>query len=241
MLLFCFFSFVVCIMLFNLLIALMTSSFQRISADTGGLRLALSRAEMVDELETTLPAWARAPPPRFLHVLRVHPEAQYSVDLTSVWTGIGTLERTLLGAERETAARVEALERSAAALDRKLDVLLRFQLAGVLGERRAAAAALAAAFGAGGGGGGGGAGGAPLERAASVPPGGGGGGGRRSRSIGRGGGASPTGSGGGAFSFPTAAAAAAAAAAGAPPPRPLLGEEEDEEEDDEVTGGGGGR
>jgi hypothetical protein len=213
MLLFCFFSFVVCIMLFNLLIALMTSSFQRISADTGGLRLALSRAEMVDELETTLPAWARAPPPRFLHVLRVHPEAQYSVDLTSVWTGIGTLERTLLGAERETAARVEALERSAAALDRKLDVLLRFQLAGVLGERQAAAEALAAAFGAG----------VPLERAASVPPAGGGG--RRDRSIGRAGGAtSPTGSGGGTFSFPAAG-------------RPVLGEE-DEEDDEEVTGGG---
>jgi hypothetical protein len=177
MLLFCFFSFVVCIMLFNLLIALMTSSFQRISADTGGLRLALSRAEMVDELETTLPAWARAPPPRFLHVLRVHPEAQYSVDLSSVWSGIGSLERTLLGAERETAARVEALERSAAALDRKLDVLLRFQLAGVLGERQAAAAALAAAFGAGGGGARGGGVGPLLERAASMPLGGAGGGG----------------------------------------------------------------
>lgn len=166
-------------MLFNLLIALMTSSFQRISADQGGLRLALGRAEMVDELETTLPAWARAPPPRFLHVLRVHPQAQYTVDLSSVWSGIGSLERTLLGAERETAARVEALERSAAALDRKLDVLLRFQLAGVLGERQAAAAALAAAFGAGGGGSGGrGAillGPTPtppppsLEQAASVP------------------------------------------------------------------------
>ena len=175
-------------MLFNLLIALMTSSFQRISADTGGLRLALSRAEMVDELETTLPAWARAPPPRFLHVLRVHPEAQYSVDLTSVWTGIGSLERTLLGAERETAARVEALERSAAALDRKLDVLLRLELAGVLGERRAAAAALAAAFGAAGAAAGAG---PPLERAASLPLGGG-----RGRS--------PSAS-GGTFAFPATA------------------------------------
>jgi hypothetical protein len=149
MLLFMFFSFVVCVMLFNLLIALMTSSFQRVSADTGGLRLALSRAEMVDELETTLPAWARAPPPRFLHVLRLHPQAQYSVDLSSVWSGIGSLERTLLGAERETSGRVEALERRAAALDAKLDVLLRLQLATVLGERHAAAAALAAAFGGG--------------------------------------------------------------------------------------------
>jgi len=152
MLLFMLFAFVVCVMLFNLLIALMTSSFQRVSADTGGLRLAMSRAEVVDELEMTLPAWARAPAPRFLHVLRVHPQAQYSVDLSSVWSGIGSLERTLLGAEREASARVEALERRAAALDRKLDVLLRLQLASVLGERRAAAAALTAALGGGRGG-----------------------------------------------------------------------------------------
>lgn len=168
-----FFSFVVCVMLFNLLIALMTSSFQRVSVDQGGLRLALSRAEMVDELEATTPAWARAPPPRFLHVLRLHPQAQYTVDLSSVWSGIDSLQRTLLGAERETSGRVEALERRAAALDAKLDVLLRLQLATVLGERHAAAQALAAAFAPRGGLG------PPLARAASASMaerGGGGGG-----------------------------------------------------------------
>jgi hypothetical protein len=46
-----------------------------------GLRLLHSKAEIIDELEATLPKWVRAATwyPAFVHILKIHPDATYEV------------------------------------------------------------------------------------------------------------------------------------------------------------------
>jgi hypothetical protein len=65
-------------------------------------------AQIIDELESTLPRWVQGPSwhPPFLHLLKLHPEATYEVSLSSVWSGIGAIERNLLGGQAEVALQV---------------------------------------------------------------------------------------------------------------------------------------
>lgn len=46
-----------------------------------GLRLLHSKAEIIDELEATLPQWLRSRTwyPAFVHILKIHPDATYEV------------------------------------------------------------------------------------------------------------------------------------------------------------------
>jgi hypothetical protein len=46
-----------------------------------GLRFLCSKAEIIDELETTLPDWVRSPSwhPPFVHILKFHPDSTYEV------------------------------------------------------------------------------------------------------------------------------------------------------------------
>lgn len=46
-----------------------------------GLRLLHSKAEIIDELEATLPQWVRSHTwyPAFVHILKIHPDATYEV------------------------------------------------------------------------------------------------------------------------------------------------------------------
>jgi hypothetical protein len=46
-----------------------------------GLRFLCSKAEIIDELETTLPDWVRSPTwhPHFVHILKFHPDSTYEV------------------------------------------------------------------------------------------------------------------------------------------------------------------
>jgi hypothetical protein len=46
-----------------------------------GLRLLHSKAEIIDELEATLPKWVRAATwyPAFVHILKIHPDSTYEV------------------------------------------------------------------------------------------------------------------------------------------------------------------
>jgi len=46
-----------------------------------GLRLLHSKAEIIDELEATLPSWVRSVTwyPAFVHIIKIHPDATYEV------------------------------------------------------------------------------------------------------------------------------------------------------------------
>ncbi|WIA29571.1 hypothetical protein OEZ86_012064 [Tetradesmus obliquus] len=126
MLLFIAFEFVMNVLLLNVLIASMTNSFSKITQDEG-LRFLCSKAEIIDELETTLPDWLRSPAwhPPFVHILKFHPDSTYEVSLSNVWSGIGLMENNLLGAQQETRCRVEELEDRVTKLHKKLDVLIK--------------------------------------------------------------------------------------------------------------------
>jgi hypothetical protein len=71
MVLFIMFEFVMNVLLLNVLIASMTSSFSKITQDEG-LRFLCSKAEIIDELETTLPKWVKSKAwyPPFIHILK---------------------------------------------------------------------------------------------------------------------------------------------------------------------------
>lgn len=77
-----------------------------------GLRFLCSKAEIIDELETTLPHWmkARSWYPPFVHVLKFHPSTNYDVNLNALWNNIGLMENNLLNAQQETRLRVEEIE-----------------------------------------------------------------------------------------------------------------------------------
>lgn len=50
-------------------------------AQDEGLRFLTSKAEIIDELETTLPKWVRSKSwyPPFVHILKLHPDSTYEV------------------------------------------------------------------------------------------------------------------------------------------------------------------
>lgn len=62
------------------MIASMTNSFSKVTQDEG-LRFLHSKAEIIDELEATLPGWlkARAWFPPFIHILKFHPDRSAAV------------------------------------------------------------------------------------------------------------------------------------------------------------------
>ncbi|GBF90826.1 transient receptor potential channel protein [Raphidocelis subcapitata] len=165
MLLFMLFEFVMNVMMLNIMIASMTNSLSKVT-----------QAEIIDELETTLPAWikGRAWFPPFIHILKFHPDSTYEVNLNSLWSGIGLMETNLLNAQEETRRRVEDTEARTQRLHRKLDVLIKMvlglhpptQLASL--QRQASRAAGGGGGGGGGAGGGGGGGAGGLASAASA-------------------------------------------------------------------------
>jgi hypothetical protein len=66
------------------------------------LRFLLSKAVIIDELETTLPRWIKSKKwhPPFVHILKYHPDSSYDVNLNAVWSGIGLMEHNLLNAQQ---------------------------------------------------------------------------------------------------------------------------------------------
>ncbi|KAI8473618.1 MAG: hypothetical protein J3K34DRAFT_518899 [Monoraphidium minutum] len=126
MILFIIFEFVMNVMMLNIMIASMTNSFSKVTQDEG-LRFLASKAEIIDELEATLPGWlkARAWFPPFIHILKFHPDSTYEVNLNSLWSGIGLMETNLLNAQEETRRRVEDMEERTLRVHRKLDVLIK--------------------------------------------------------------------------------------------------------------------
>lgn len=97
------FVFVLATVLMNLLISIMTTTLDKIT-ENEGLRMLLSKAQAIDELEATIPSWVeRLFPglyPHYLHVLRVDPDRLDSVGLDNLWAKKGNDEQsTLLGGE----------------------------------------------------------------------------------------------------------------------------------------------
>jgi hypothetical protein len=68
-----------------------------------GLRFLMSKAAIIDELESTLPGWARRGPqwyPSYVHLLTISPDSSYEPNLYSIWSGMGSLETSLVNAQQ---------------------------------------------------------------------------------------------------------------------------------------------
>ncbi|GAX81542.1 hypothetical protein CEUSTIGMA_g8970.t1 [Chlamydomonas eustigma] len=133
MLLFIIYEYVMNIMLLNVMIAIMASSFNRAMAEEGS-RLQFSKAQIIDELESTLPGlfhhstWY----PSFVHVLKVQPGSALDINLGSIWSSLGTMETHLIHEHEETALKLkrvhEGLESANASLDRMISQLANIPL-----------------------------------------------------------------------------------------------------------------
>ncbi|GIL53385.1 hypothetical protein Vafri_9025 [Volvox africanus] len=141
MILFMAYELMVAVLLLNIMIALMTAAFARVSADEG-LRYLIYKAEVIDELESTLPPWLMRSAwfPHFVHVLKVSPRSTYEINLNSVWSGMSTLQSSLMNAQQETRLRVEALEAKVDVIDQKLSATVRLLASRLLTHSELAAA-----------------------------------------------------------------------------------------------------
>lgn len=66
-----------------------------------GLRYLFSKAQIIDELEASLPNWIKRKQwyPTFVHFLKVHPVSTFEhTSLNSVMTGLGSLEANMVAA-----------------------------------------------------------------------------------------------------------------------------------------------
>ncbi|KAG2492014.1 hypothetical protein HYH03_009743 [Edaphochlamys debaryana] len=141
MILFMAYELMVAVLLLNIMIALMTSAFARVNSDEG-LRYLIYKAEVIDELESTLPRWLMRADwaPHFVHVLKVSPRSTYEINLNSVWSGMSTLQSSVITAQQETRMRVEALEEKLDVIDQKLSATVRLLASRLLTHRELATA-----------------------------------------------------------------------------------------------------
>ncbi|KAK9839401.1 hypothetical protein WJX81_000001 [Elliptochloris bilobata] len=136
----CLFLFVVTVMLFNVLIALLTNASQKMT-DNAGLRAVISKAQVIDELENTLPGWVKRQHcmfPAFIHVLKEKPGGDYEISSDSLWALRG---ETLVDASQETRLRTFALEDRLEAIETALTRLHDALLPGDKGRGAAGKAA----------------------------------------------------------------------------------------------------
>lgn len=86
------YMFVVAVIFLNLMVGIMTDSWSKVK-DNEGLNFLCSKAEVIDEIETTVPQWVkdRNPDwyPAFVHVLKVNPASADEVEMDSMWSRIG--------------------------------------------------------------------------------------------------------------------------------------------------------
>lgn len=81
------FLFVMTMVLLNLLIALMSDAAAKAS-DDDGTKFLCSKAELIDELESSLPRWLRSDDwyPPYIHILKVNPASGEKVLASDLWT-----------------------------------------------------------------------------------------------------------------------------------------------------------
>ncbi|GMH40202.1 hypothetical protein BSKO_08106 [Bryopsis sp. KO-2023] len=108
----CFFvlyEFIMAIMLLNLLIAIMTDSYSKVMENEHLWNLC-SKAQIIDELETTLPKWlVRRWNPSYVHILKISPRRQ--VDMGSLHDRLDITEGRLASTSKEMAVKMSDLER----------------------------------------------------------------------------------------------------------------------------------
>ncbi|GIL53368.1 hypothetical protein Vafri_8987 [Volvox africanus] len=80
--------------------------------------------------------------PHFVHVLKVSPRSMYEINLNSVWSGMSTLQSSLMNAQQEIQLRVEALEAKVDVIDQKLSATVRLLASRLLTHSKLAAALL---------------------------------------------------------------------------------------------------
>lgn len=108
----CFFvlyEFIMAIMLLNLLIAIMTDSYSKVMENEHLWNLC-SKAQIIDELETTLPKWlVRRWNPSYVHILKISPRRQ--IDMGSLHDRLDITEGRLASTSKEMAVKMSDLER----------------------------------------------------------------------------------------------------------------------------------
>ncbi|KAL6778251.1 TRP11A [Auxenochlorella protothecoides x Auxenochlorella symbiontica] len=119
------FVFVMGVVLMNLLIGILTASLERVT-DNEGLRMLLSKAQVIDEIDSTLPRFVENKYPhlypKYLHVLRVDPGRLDHVEVASVW---GKEEENEAGTENMEAGEdgEEGKDKGPQGLEQKVDDL----------------------------------------------------------------------------------------------------------------------
>eukprot|EP00887_Chlorella_sp_A99_P000504 scaffold17.g504.t1 len=103
--------FCVGMVLLNLLIGIMSNAMAR-SSEHEALKLILSKVQVIDELESTLPPWierrfASSWYPDYIHILRVDPDRVGRVDLDSLWAKAGDPQLVRARAEGGASGRGE--------------------------------------------------------------------------------------------------------------------------------------
>jgi len=123
--------------LVNLLVGIMSTALNRVT-EHEGLKLLLSKAQVIDELEATLPRWLEDRfegqwYPKFIHVLRIDPDRVDKVDLDALWAS---------GAQKEGGLDISVVKEGNKALEARLEAI-QAQLArleGCMGKSGLAAA-----------------------------------------------------------------------------------------------------
>lgn len=121
------YSFVMGMVIVNMLIGLMSNALEKTSRHEG-TKMLLNKAQIVDELETTLPRWMEdrlMGSPDFIHILRIDPDRLDKPDLGCMWETSGGGDAPVgkdgvNGVSADVAARLTAMQ---AQLDR-LEALL---------------------------------------------------------------------------------------------------------------------
>ncbi|GAX79873.1 hypothetical protein CEUSTIGMA_g7313.t1 [Chlamydomonas eustigma] len=122
--LFMVYSLLAAVLLVNLLVAAMSSAFNRRSEDTVP-RLLAYRAQLCDEMESVLPNWVIGPlwHPRWLTVLTISPSSNAEISIGNLSSGVGTTKRKLMEAQQALRTRVEELEEQVIQLHDKLSMV----------------------------------------------------------------------------------------------------------------------
>ncbi|CAL8463282.1 g2816 [Coccomyxa elongata] len=116
--------FVVTVIMLNLLIALLTNAQEKMT-ENAGLRAVVSKAQIIDELENTLPGWLKRQGgnrwyPYYIHMLKLAPAQRGELSAEALWAEHGDL----LDSSEEVRIRVRALEAKIDALQASIDALV---------------------------------------------------------------------------------------------------------------------
>ncbi|KAL3131635.1 hypothetical protein ABBQ38_007932 [Trebouxia sp. C0009 RCD-2024] len=119
------YMFVVAVIFLNLLVGIMTDSWSKVK-ENEGLRFLCSKAEVIDEIESTVPQWVkdRNPSwyPAYVHVLKVNPESADEVEMDAMWSRLGGEPgESIMDDKTELNVKLSKMSRQLEALQAALD------------------------------------------------------------------------------------------------------------------------